>query len=230
MNSLRCLLVDDERLARVELSALLHEAGGCTVVGDAANAVEAMTLAKALKPDVLFLDINMPQTNGFELLGQLDNPPPVVFVTAYDEFAVQAFAVQAFDYLLKPVRPQRLATTLNRLRAELIAPPSKRIFLPHANGGRFVALSDIALVRAYDHYVRLYHPDGSDLLRQSFTGFTAMLPRDAFFKANRSAFVRISAVAALKRLSRGRYLMTLGSGEQETVSEKQGVEWRRRFG
>lgn len=105
MNPLRCLLVDDERLAHVELSALLHEAGGCTVVGEAANATAAAKLIKALKPDILFLDINMPQTNGFELLGQLDNPPPAVFVTAYNEFAVQAFAVQAFDYLLKPVRP-----------------------------------------------------------------------------------------------------------------------------
>jgi two-component system LytT family response regulator len=172
----------------------------------------------------------MPQTNGFELLGQLDNPPPAVFVTAYDEFAVQAFAVQAFDYLLKPVRPQRLAITLDRLRANLITSAPARIFLPRSNGGRFVGLSDIILVRALHHYVRIYHPAGSDLLRQSFTDFISRLPQGAFFQANRSAYVRISSIGSLKRLSRGRYLLTLYSGEQETISEKQGVEWRRRLG
>jgi len=157
MRLLRCLLVDDERLARVELSALLQEVGGCTIVGEAANAEEAVKLTTSLKPDVLFLDINMPQTDGFELLKLLEAPPIVVFVTAYDEFAVQAFSVQAYDYLLKPVRPERLAATIARLQEQLAASPDERIFLPHANGGRFVALSEIVLVRAYDHYVRIYH-------------------------------------------------------------------------
>lgn len=230
MKTLRCLLVDDERLARVELSALLTEAGGCTIVGEAANAEEALEMAVSLKPDVLFLDINMPQTDGFELLGQLEAPPPIVFVTAYDEFAVKAFSVQAFDYLLKPVRPQRLTTTLTRLREQLAPAPNERIFCPHTNGGRFVALSDIVLVRAYDHYVRIYHTDGNDLLREAFSSFITRLPSGDFFRANRSAYVRISAIEKLERLSRGRYLLSLSVGEQETVSEKQGVEWRRRLG
>lgn len=228
MSPLRCLLIDDERLARVELSALLHEAGGCTVVGEASNAEEALAMAEALKPDVLFLDINMPQTSGFELLGQLEDPPPVVFVTAYDEFAVKAFSVQAFDYLLKPVRLQRLAETLARLREQRSSPPNERIFLPRTNGGRFVALSDIVLVRAYDHYVRIYHPGGSDMLREPFSTFIARLPTEAFFRANRSAYLRISNIETLEGLSRGRYLVTLSIGERETISEKQGIAWRRR--
>lgn len=230
MKNLRCLLIDDERLARVELSALLTEAGGCTIVGEAANAEEAVKLAISLKPDVLFLDINMPQTDGFDLLSQLEAPPPVVFVTAYDEFAVKAFTVQAFDYLMKPVRPQRLAATLTRLRGQLTTSPNERIFFPHANGGRFVALSDIVMVRAYDHYVRVYHPEGNDMLREAFSTFITRLPTSDFFQANRSAYVRVSSIEKLERLSRGRYLLSLSIGEQETVSEKQGVEWRRRLG
>jgi two-component system LytT family response regulator len=230
MKTLRCLLVDDERLARVELSALLTEAGDCTVVGEAANAEESVKLITSLKPDVLFLDINMPRTNGFELLGQLDTPPPVVFVSAYYEFAVKAFTVRAFDYLLKPVRPQRLAATLARLREQLASSGEERIFLPHANGGRFVKLADITLVRAYDHYVRIYHPEGSDMLREPFSTFINRLPTGDFFQANRSAYVRVSSIEKLERISRGRYLLSLSIGEQETVSEKQGVEWRRRLG
>lgn len=229
MNPLRCLLVDDERLARVELSALLQETVGCTAVGEAANAEEAIKLAISLKPDVLFLDINMPQTDGFELLRQLEAPPTVVFVTAYDEFAVEAFSVQAFDYLLKPVRPERLAATLARLQEQFSSSTDERIFLPHANGGRFVALADIHLVRAYDHYVRIYHTEGSDLLREAFSAFITRLPAEAFFRANRSAYIRISSIKRLEKLSRGRYLLALSNGEEEIISEKQGVIWRRRL-
>jgi two-component system LytT family response regulator len=115
---IRALLVDDEPLAREELRALLDETGAFTVVGECANAIEALQLLRAERPDVLFLDVQMPAVNGFQLLSMLDDDvmPHVVFVTAHDEFALQAFEESAVDYLLKPVARERLEKTLERLR------------------------------------------------------------------------------------------------------------------
>lgn len=230
MTLLRCLLVDDERLARLELSALLAEAGGCTVIAEAANAPQALQLIPLHQPDVVFLDINMPGTNGFELLSQLESCPLIVFVTAYDQFAIQAFEVHALDYLMKPVRPNRLATTLDRVRQQLNTNTKEKIFLANRAGGRFVELSDIYLVRAYDHYVRIYHSAGNDLLHQPLGRFTARLPADDYFKANRSEVIRTDAVTSINNLSRGRYELLFPSGERVVVAERRSVAWRRRFG
>lgn len=230
MTPLRCLLIDDERLARLELSALLSEAGGCEIVGEAANAAQATTLIQSLQPEVIFLDINMPGTNGFELLSQLAYCPLVVFVTAYDQYAIQAFEVHALDYLLKPVRPDRLAATLRLIRERLGQPAGQRIFLPDRNGGIFLQLSELYLVRAYDHYVRLFHAGGSSMLHQSLGEFSLRLAEDVFFRANRSEYVKASAVQRIKRLSRNRYEFLLPGDLTVVVSERQSVVWRKRFG
>lgn len=228
MTTLRCLLVDDERLARLELSALLDEAGGCTVVAEAANVDEALRLIPRHHPDVIFLDINMPGANGFDLLAKLEDCPPVVFVTAYDQYAVDAFAVRALDYLLKPVRPDRLADTLNLLRGR-VQLPAERIFVSNRNGGRFIDPVDVFLVRAYDHYVRLYHSGGSDLLPQAFGVFVAGLPAADYFRANRSEMIRLQAVEKVEKRSRGRLEVWLKGGERVVVSERRSIVWRRRF-
>ncbi|ASG02923.1 two-component system response regulator BtsR [Vibrio anguillarum] len=114
---LSALVIDDELLARVELTELLEETGDVDVIGHASNAIEGLKKINQLKPDVVFLDIQMPQVTGIELLGMLDpdTMPNVVFVTAYDQYALQAFEENAFDYLLKPVDPERLKKTLQRL-------------------------------------------------------------------------------------------------------------------
>ncbi|AEH33943.1 YehT [Vibrio anguillarum 775] len=114
---LSALVIDDELLAREELTELLEETGDVDVIGHASNAIEGLKKINQLKPDVVFLDIQMPQVTGIELLGMLDpdTMPNVVFVTAYDQYALQAFEENAFDYLLKPVDPERLKKTLQRL-------------------------------------------------------------------------------------------------------------------
>lgn len=230
MTPLHCLIIDDERLARLELSALLSEAGGCEVVGEAGYAPQAITLIQSLQPDVIFLDINMPGTNGFELLSQLEHCPLVVFVTAYDQYAIQAFEVHALDYLLKPVRPDRLAATLRLVRERLGRTAGQRMFLPDRNGGIFLQLSELYLVRAYDHYVRLFHPEGSSMLHQSLGEFADRLPATDFFQANRSEYIRISAVKRVSKLSRNRYELLLPGNESVVVSERRSVAWRKQFG
>ncbi|MFK8162080.1 MAG: LytR/AlgR family response regulator transcription factor [Lewinella sp.] len=230
--SLRCMLIDDERLARVEMAALLSEAGGCEVVAACGGAAAAIPLITSLQPDLLFLDINMPGTNGFEMLAKLDVCPPVVFVTAYDQYAIKAFEVHALDYLMKPVHPTRLAATLALVRQRLAARPAhlQQLFLPDKDGGgKFLLLEDVYLIRAYDHYLRLYHPDGTELILQSLTRFEKRLDPGAFFQINRSEIVRLAAIQHIGKLSRGRYALTLPDGEVVTVSESRGRVWRKTF-
>jgi len=172
----------------------------------------------------------MPGANGFDLLTQLDDCPLVVFVTAYDQFAIRAFEVNALDYLLKPVRSGRLQQTLALVRERLPRGPGSRIFVATKDGGRFLRLTDIFLVRAYDHYVRLYHDKGSDMLHQSLKDFMKRLPDEDFFVANRSEAIRLNAVVSVGNLSRRRYELTLPAGEAVVVSERQSVVWRREFG
>ncbi|MTB53967.1 LytTR family DNA-binding domain-containing protein [Lewinella sp. W8] len=229
MTPLRCLVIDDERLARVEMAALLAEAGHCQVVAQAANVQEALAAIREHDPDVLFLDINMPGGNGFELLENLNPCPLVVFVTAYDQYAIRAFEVHALDYLLKPVHPERLADTVKLIRARLGEGRKERLFLTDRHGGKFIELPELYLVRAYDHYVRLFHDRGTDMLHQSLTTFEERLPGADFFRINRSEIVRIGAVREVEHLSRGRYGLTLPGGETVTVSERQSVLWRKRF-
>ncbi len=229
---LRCLLVDDERLARVELTALLAEAGGCQIVGEATSVATAIEGIRAQRPDVVFLDIQMPGADGFSLLETLDAPPLVVFVTAFDTYAVRAFAVQAVDYLLKPVTLDRLAATLHRVRELVDAPASNvPLYVEDRRGGRFIPLDQLYLVRAYDHYVRLYHTEGTDLLRLSLKELENRLSAKDFFRCSRSAIIRISAVRELRPLSRRRYMVRVGPNfEEVTLSEARAVRWRRRMG
>lgn len=225
------MLIDDERLARVELAALLEEAGGCEVVAACGGAAAALPLVTSLRPDLLFLDINMPGTNGFELLGQLEFCPPVVFVTAYDQYAIKAFEVHALDYLLKPVHPGRLAATLDRVRDRLAVRPAplQQLFIPGKDGGgKFLALDDVHLIRACDHYLRLYHSGGTEMIHQSLARFEQRLDPGAFFRVNRSEIVRLASIRGTAPLSRGRYELTLDK-EIVTVSESRGRVWRRRF-
>lgn len=230
MIPLRCLIIDDERLARLEIAALLAEAGDCTVVAEAGNTSQAIDLIGIHQPDVIFLDINMPGANGFDLLAQLDDCPLVVFVTAYDQFAIRAFEVNALDYLLKPVRPERLEKTLALIRERLPTERGSRFFISTKDGGKFVILKEVFLVRAYDHYVRIYHGNGSNMMHQSLKDFMMRLPAQDFFLANRSEVIRLDAVIEVGSLSRGRYQLTLPANEVVVVSERQSVVWRREFG
>lgn len=226
---LRCLLVDDERLARLELTALLRETGRCEVVGEAANVQDGLDLLRKTKPDVLFLDVEMPGANGFDLLAKIPHPPLVVFVTAYTDFAVRAFSVQATDYILKPVSPARMQQCIDLLQTRLKATSEQEesLFLTDREGGRFVPLSAIFLLRAYDHYVRIYHDKGNHMLREKLSVLENRLPKTIFFRANRSEIIRLESITTVEKRSRGRYALTLPGGEEVTVSEKRAIVLRR---
>ncbi|MEM7573525.1 MAG: response regulator transcription factor [Bacteroidota bacterium] len=231
MDLISCLIIDDERLARAELAALLKEVGGCKTIGEASNATEAKRLIEQLKPELIFLDINMPGTNGFELLAQLDNPPQVVFATAYDQYAIQAFEVRALDYLLKPISLNRLQACLATIRQRMKHSPKylERLFIPLEQGGFFLDLDEVHLIRAYGHYLRMYYGSNSCMIHRSLKSMAEQLDPNSFFQINRSEIVRLSAISSTTKISRGRYQLELGQ-EQVMVAEARAVIWRKRFG
>src|ERR1039457_1594935 len=159
---MKALIVDDERLGRAELRRLLEPHPEVEIVGEARDADEALAQIEQLQPDLLFLDIQMPGRSGFELLEQLDRVPLVIFTTAYDEYALRAFEVNALDYLLKPVSPERLDAALARaaLRkakpAMTTASASSCIFVKDGERCWFVTLSDVVLLASEGNYARLY--------------------------------------------------------------------------
>ena len=201
---MKIVIVDDERLAREELRGLLSAHPGLEVCGEAANVTEALKLIPALRPDLLFLDIEMPGRTGFDLLAALPPPhPQLVFVTAYDAFAVRAFEVNALDYLMKPVHPRRLAATLEKIRAsarpsgptddapapvpEPTAPlrEDDHVYVREGDRSWFIPVRSLRLLEADGNHTRLYFGEDRPLLYRTLGAMEARLPASLFLRANR---------------------------------------------
>jgi two-component system, LytTR family, response regulator len=215
------ILVDDERLARRELAHLLAAHPSISVVGQAASVEEAATLVARLDPDVIFLDIQMPRRNGFELLDACEVRGEIVFVTAHDVHAIRAFEVNALDYLLKPVHPDRLARTVARLTSASSGPiaavagkparlsggasPATRLelddhlFLHHGRAARFVRVRAIVCLRGADDYAEVVLEDGKQLLSpRPLREWEARLPPRSFVRIHRAAIVNLEHVVGIE--------------------------------
>ncbi|MBK8583011.1 MAG: response regulator transcription factor [Flavobacteriales bacterium] len=231
---MNALIVDDERLARNELRRLLEPFSTITVVGEAANADEAEEQVSKLKPDLLFLDINMPGRDGMELLEALEPAPHVIFVTAYDEHAVKAFELNALDYLLKPIDPDRLAAAINKLAAipkegdqtrERLG-PEDRIFLKDGEKCWFVALKDVRLLESEGNYVRVRFGDQKPLVLRSLNSLEKKLDPHVFFRANRKQMVNLAYVDQIEPWFSGGLNVTLNSGATVEVSRRQTLRFK----
>ncbi|MEI9898081.1 MAG: LytTR family DNA-binding domain-containing protein [Chthoniobacter sp.] len=223
MKSIRVLLVDDERIGRTRLRRLLESEPDIEVVAECADGQAALEALREQDADVLFLDINMPGMDGFDLLEQLgpDAQPLVVFVTAYDEHAVRAFDACALDYLLKPVSPARLAKTLGRVRVQLSvhlpAEVSAGAGSPEGStvpgvmrfvvrsGGRisFVAVDEIDWVEAAGNYAIFHVGKQNHMVRETMSGLESQLPADRFMRVSRSAIIHLSRIKELTSSSAG---------------------------
>jgi two-component system LytT family response regulator len=200
---MRVLIVDDERLARAELRRMLASHPGITIAGEAANAAEAALQVQALQPDLLLLDVQMPGGSGFDLLATLDDAPEVIFTTAFDQYALQAFEASALDYLMKPIEPQRLAAALERAAVRLgIAPaPSaapRKLFIRDGERCWFVRLEDIRLFESEGNYTRLYFDGATPLLARSLLQLEQRLDPQQFFRASRRHIVNLAAVRGIE--------------------------------
>lgn len=200
---LKILLVDDERLARAELRRLLAphvQQGAVEIVGEAASAAEAITQIAKLRPDLLLLDVQMPGGSGFDLLAALDDAPDVIFCTAFDQYALQAFEVSALDYLQKPVQAARLATALARAgaRAQAVPPPAPRkVFIKDGERCWFVAFDDIRLLESEGNYTRMHFGEQRPLMLRTLNQLEEKLDPALFLRANRRQIVNLAQVAQL---------------------------------
>lgn len=238
---MRTLLVDDEPLARKELRRLLAPHPWIEVVGEAANVVEAQKAIEKLHPELLFLDIQMPGGTGFDLLERLDEAPLVVFTTAFDRHAVRAFEVDALDYLLKPVEPERLASALARVRSRnvgAVSPaatgdvpsPLERLFVREGERCWFVTMRDVRLLTAEGNYVTLEWDANRVLVGRSLGSLERRLDPARFFRANRQQIVNLDFVAAVELGLGGRLELRLRGGPDVEVSRRQARVFRARMG
>jgi len=212
---MRILIVDDERLARAELRRMLGKHPGVTIVGEAANAAEAALQVAALEPDLLLLDVQMPGGSGFDLLAALDDAPEVIFTTAFDQYALQAFEASALDYLMKPIEPQRLAAALERAAARLGITPApsaapRKLFIRDGERCWFVRLEDIRLFESEGNYTRLYFEGATPLLARSLLQLEQRLDPQQFFRANRRHIVNLAAVRSIENGDGGAMSLRIG--------------------
>ncbi|RQO30755.1 DNA-binding response regulator [Taibaiella sp. KBW10] len=231
---LKCLLIDDEPLARSILKEMLQEIEGIEVVGECSNGFEGVKSIQALQPDIVFLDVQMPKINGFEMLELLDEKPNVIFITAFDEYAVQAFEVNAIDYLLKPIEQSRLVKAITKLKnnshpVKAGDPETeKSIFLPEQmqrivvkdNGEiKIIPLPQILYLEAADDYVKVQTQDKYYLKYQTMTKFEQQLPPAQFVRVHRSYFVNVSYINKIELLEKEQYCILLKDGQKIPVSK-----------
>jgi two-component system LytT family response regulator len=228
---MRALIVDDEPLARRELRRLLAAFPGVQILGEAGNIDDAREQIEALSPDVVFLDIQMPGGTGFDLLTQLDRVPRIVFTTAYDQYAVKAFDVNALDYLLKPIEPERLATAIAKIENSSpreVAAPLEQLFIKDGPRCWFVPLREVALFTSEGNYVRLHWGKERPLLGRSLTSLEQKLDAKRFFRANRAQIVNQEFIRQVETGDGGRLHVQLRDGPEIEVSRRQAREFKER--
>lgn len=218
---LRTLVVDDEPLAVERLQVICAGMEGLTVVGTASDGAAALRLVEALVPDLILLDMTMPELDGLSVaraLARQSNPPALVFVTAHDSFAVEAFDLDAVDYVLKPVSPDRLERAIQRVsarRGERVREPSEwlsEFWVPHRSELLRIAASDVDRIDAERDYVRLHVGDRSYLLLQTVTGLEERLDPSMFIRLHRSCILRRDRITGLRHDGLGVWSAELADG------------------
>jgi two-component system, LytTR family, response regulator len=236
---MRALIIDDERLARSELRRLLMAHSEIEIVGEAANIEEAEREIDEKKPDIIFLDVQMPGGSGFDLLAALDATPEVIFTTAFDQYALKAFEVNALDYLQKPIEAQRLAAALIRASARVLAGEQKshaplaidnKIFIKDGERCWFVKLAQIALFESEGNYTRVYFEDAGKterpLVLRSLNQLEERLDERQFFRANRRHIVNLNFVARVTPSAAGGLNLVLANDVAIEVSRRRALEFK----
>ncbi len=237
---MKAIIIDDERLARSELRKLLQEFPEIEVIDEATNAEEGLQKIDSLQPDLVFLDIQMPGKTGFDLLSELDRAPHVIFTTAYDEYALKAFEVNALDYLLKPVEPKRLADAIQKLhQVEIkeglpigenynrsLLSEHDQVFVKDGEKCWFVKLSEIRLFESVGNYAKVFFGPNKPLILKSLNALEERLDEKVFFRANRKHIVNLRLIDKIEPYFNGGLLIELKGGEKIEVSRRQTVKFK----
>ena len=236
---MRAIIIDDERLARKELKSLLKDYHEIEIVDECSSPEEALKSIEKHNPDLLFLDIQMPEKTGFDLLQELDKSPKVVFVTAFDEYAVKAFEVNALDYLMKPVDPERLKETMAKVLSEDIEDEeaydvpdrgilssNDQIFIRDGEKCWFIYLKDVRMFESEGNYVRIYFETFKPLVLKSLNGLQERLDQKLFFRANRKYIINLKWVSHIENWFNGGLQVVLKDGEKVEISRRQDVKFK----
>lgn len=239
---MRALVIDDERLARKELINLLNQLETVEVVGEAVNVDDAKEKIDQLQPDVIFLDIQMPEKTGFDLLEELDNLPHVIFTTAYDEYALKAFQVNALDYLLKPIEPKRLEDAVLKLQGKMEGIAKREEQEGHGNSKKltledqvfvkdgdrcwFVRLSNVRLFESDGNYIKVYFDNFKPMIHKSLNALDERLDEKSFFRASRKHIINLGWVEAIEPWFNGGLVVTLKGGDRIEVSRRQAARFK----
>lgn len=236
---MKAIIIDDERLARTELRKLLEEFPEIEIIDEASNAEEGITKIETHNPDLIFLDIQMPGKTGFDLLAELDRAPQVIFTTAYDEYALKAFEVNALDYLMKPVEPKRLADALvkvkqkdeeeefsySNIRTGLLS-EHDQVFVKDGERCWFVKLSEVRLFESVGNYAKVFFAGHKPLILKSLNSLEERLDDKVFFRANRKHIVNLRMIDKIEPYFNGGLLLELHGGEKVEVSRRQAVKFK----
>ncbi|MBX7152213.1 response regulator [bacterium] len=228
---MNALIIDDERLAREELKRLLQPHSEIQIIDEARNADEALMKIRLHHPDLLFLDIQMPGQNGFDLLSQLDDLPHVIFTTAYDHFAIRAFEVNALDYLLKPIDPKRLEEALRKLPEEQsqstgLLSEEDKVFVREDERCWFVKLKTIRLMESEGNYTRLYFDDFKPLILRSLNQLEQRIDPKVFFRASRQHIINLQWIEKIDPWFDSGLLVHLKGGFEIKMSRRQAQKFK----
>ena len=241
---MKALIVDDERLARQELKNLLDKYEEINIIGESNNADNAKKKIEALKPDLVFLDIQMPVKTGFDLLEELSFVPKIIFTTAYDEYALKAFEVNAFDYLLKPIEHERLDECLKKLAKESHEEeddqvethqrsgklgPTDQVFVKDGDRCWFVKLGEVSAFESEGNYVRVFFENNKPLILKSLNNLEDRLDEKYYFRANRKFIINLNWVDEIENWFNGGLRVSLKDGKQIEVSRRQAAKFKDRM-
>ena len=233
MKTLKAVIVEDSRLARNELKELLKTHQDIELIGEAENVDEGFELINKTNPDLLFLDINMPEKDGFELLEMLDDVPITIFTTAFDDYAIKSFEYNAFDYLLKPISQKRFSSSITKVLEKINATSStapekeeglrldKQIFIKDGEQCWLVKIQDISLFEIVGNYTRVFFDSNTPLIYKSLAQIEEKLPSDVFFRANRQQIININHVKKVVSWFNGKLKIEMNSGEEIEISRRQ---------
>ena len=236
---MRTIIVDDERLAREELKSLLSKYGEIEIVGEYKNALEARVAIETQKPDLVFMDIQMPGESGLELLRSIANPPRTIFVTAFDEYATKAFEVNAYDYLMKPIDPDSLDEVYSRLTEENKTPSSVEnsstlkagdpILVRDGDKVWFIKIDQVRYFESEGNYVKVNFDKFKPLILRSLNSLEERLDDKLFFRVNRKFIVNLNHVVNIENWFNGGLQVELSCGTKIEISRRQTIKFKDQF-
>lgn len=239
---MRTIIIDDERLAREELKSMLSKFDFLEIVAEAKNPNEGIEKIKEFEPELVFLDIQMPGMNGFEMLQKLDEIPKVIFVSAFDEFALKAFEVNALDYLLKPIDPERLRDTLQKLqlpeedfttklggvesRKDKVLTKGDKIFIKDGDKCWYIDIDTVRMFESDGNYVKVYFDKFRPLILRSLNSLEERLDSKHFFRANRKYIINLNWISSVENWFNGGLMVNLKEGEKIEISRRQAIRFK----